>query len=60
MEDSKIMDPGTKNFFIELQNKTSKSKKSLTSKHDKIKYPFTYFFPLKDYWTFFLESRFVS
>ena len=39
-QDSKIWDPGTLNFFIELQNKTLKSKKSLTSKRDNAKYPF--------------------
>ena len=41
-QDSKIWDHETLNFFIELQNKTLKSKKSLTSKRDNAKYPFTY------------------
>ena len=42
-QDFKIWDPRTLNSFIELQNKTLKSKKSLTSKCDNAKYPFTYF-----------------
>ena len=33
-QDSKTWDSGTLNFFIKLQNKTLKSKKSLTSKRD--------------------------
>ena len=40
-QDYKIWDPRTLNFFIELQNKTLKSKKSLTSKRDNVKYPFS-------------------
>ena len=46
-QDSKIWDPGTLDLFIELQNKTLKSKKSLTSKRDNAKYPFTYFYLIK-------------
>ena len=42
-QDYKIWDPRTLNFFIELQNKTLKSKKSLKGKRENTKYPFTYF-----------------
>ena len=41
-QDHKTWGPGTLNFFIELQNKTLKSKKALTSKRDNAKHPFTY------------------
>ena len=41
--DPKTWDPGTLNFFIEIKKKTLKSKKSLTSKRDKAKHPFTHF-----------------
>ena len=46
-QDSKTWDPGTLKFAIELQNKTLKGKKSLTSKRDNAKYTFTYFSPIK-------------
>ena len=59
IQDSKIWDLGTLNFFIEPQNKTFRSKKSLTSKRDNTKYPFT-IFPHKDYWIFFLELKYLS
>ena len=42
-QDPKTWDPGTLNLFIELQNKSFKSTKSLTSKRDNTKYSFTYF-----------------
>ena len=45
--DPKTWDPVTLNFFIELQNKTLKSNKSLPSKLDKAKYHFTYFSLIK-------------
>ena len=43
----KIWYPRTLNYFIELQNKRLKSKKSLKSKRDNTKYPFTYFSLMK-------------
>ena len=55
-QDPNTWDLGTLNFFIELQNKTLKSKKSLTSKRDKAKHPLTYFLTF----TIFLYLRFVS
>ena len=42
--DSETGDSGTLNVFIELQNKMLKSKKSLTSKRDNAKDPFTKLF----------------
>ena len=44
-QDSRLQNlgPGDLNFFIELQNKTLKSKKSLKGKRENTKYPFTYF-----------------
>ena len=56
---TKTWDPGTLNFLIELQNKTLKSNKTLTSNCDEAKYPFTYFSLIKNI-GFFLELRFVS
>ena len=42
--DPKTWDPRILNFFIELQSKLFKSKKSLASKRDNAKHAFTYFY----------------
>ena len=59
--DSETGDSGALNVFIELQNKMLKSKKSLTSKRDKAKDPFTklfftYFSRVKVYFWNFQED----
>ena len=55
-QDPKTWNPGTLNIFTELWNKTLKSKKSITSKRDKAKHPFTYFLLSR----ILLELRFAS
>ena len=56
-QNSKTWNPGTSNFFIELQNKALKGKKSLTGKRDNAKYPFTHFYLIEIIGFFFARVK---